>query len=229
MRISDETEFRGEGEKAHARPDSVHLMLHPDLLVLETGGRLARLFLGPGLLLAVDRGRIEALRSPAHDLDVPKLESKVLINEKDVIGRPDQGCQTTYLVDHVAFRVPALVALVPLDLDELLQDGRIASGAFRRPSGRVVIMTKHVALVLVIAILRPEQCRTDAASKVLDVVLLIAGGDVRPAEGGTARGADEVEPAEVVAFAERLLAVGRVDGEEFLRDDVAAVHAFEAV
>ena len=141
----------------------------------------------------------------------------------------NQSRATTYLVDHVALWVPALVALVPLDLDELFEDGRIASGAFRRPSGRIVIMAEHVSLVFVIAILRPEQRRADAACEVLDVVLLVAGGDVRPAESGTARGADEVETTEVVAFAERLLAVGRVDGEEFLSDDVAAVHAFEAV
>ena len=56
-----------------------------------------------------------------------------------------------------------------------------------------------------------------------------ARSNIAPPQSLAALGADEVEPAEVVAFAERLLAVGRVDGEEFLRDDVAAVHAFEAV
>ena len=86
-----------------------------------------------------------------------------------------------------------------------------------------------VVFMFVIRVLWSKDGRADRTCEMLDVVLLVAGGDVRAAEGGTARGADEVEPAEVVAFAERLLAVGRVDGEELLRYDVAAVHAFEAV
>lgn len=48
---------------------------------------------------------------------------------------------TTYLVDHVAFRMPAFIPLVSVDLYKLLQDGIGASDTFCRKSRRVVKVT----------------------------------------------------------------------------------------
>jgi hypothetical protein len=57
-----------------------------------------------------------------------------------------------------------------------------------------------------------------------EAVLRTARGDVAAPECLVALGADEVEPAEIVSFAERgLLAVRAIDGEEFGGDYGAAI------
>ena len=63
---------------------------------------------------------------------------------------------TTYLVDHVAFRVPALVAHIAVDLDELLEDRGVAADAFRCETRAVVEVAVDVSRVLVVRVLVPE-------------------------------------------------------------------------
>ena len=54
------------------------------------------------------------------------------------------------LVNHIALRVPVLIHTIAKDLDELLQDGCLAAIAFLRELCRIVVMTVHVALMLVV-------------------------------------------------------------------------------
>ena len=61
-----------------------------------------------------------------------------------------------YLVDHVAFWVPALVAHIAVDLHELLEDRGVAPDAFRREACAVVEVAVHVSGVLVVRVLRTE-------------------------------------------------------------------------
>lgn len=53
--------------------------------------------------------------------------------------------------------MPCLLAHVPVDLDELLKDGRVASGAAVSKAGRVVEVAVDAIFVLVIRILWAEQ------------------------------------------------------------------------
>jgi hypothetical protein len=53
--------------------------------------------------------------------------------------------------------MPALISHVPVDLDELFQDGSRTAGTFSGKSRRVVEMTVHVAVVLIVRVLRTEK------------------------------------------------------------------------
>lgn len=71
-----------------------------------------------------------------------------------------------------------LVLAVPENLHKLLQDRVLAAVASLCEFGGVMVVAVHVALVLVIAVLSPEDCRTDRAREVLNVVLAIKCGYV---------------------------------------------------
>ena len=78
-----------------------------------------------------------------------------------------------HLVDHVTLRVPTLVPVVPVDLDELLEDGARAAGALGRESGGVVEVAVDVSVVLVVRVLRAEERGAHRAREVLDVELFV--------------------------------------------------------
>lgn len=133
-------------------------------------------------------------------------------------------------VDHVAFRVPMLVLSIPKDLDELLENGCLASVTPLRKSCRVVIVTVYISLVLIVAILCTEHCWTDGARKVLNVILALEGCDVRTAKCTATGEAEEVQSSEVVGLAERILARWLIGyWKEFGCYDLAAVIASEAL
>ena len=117
-----------------------------------------------------------------------------------------------------------LIDAIAEDLHKLLQDGRLAAIALLGELGAVVVVAVDVALVLVVGVLRAEDGGADGAGEVLDVVFAVEGGDVGASQGAAAVVAEQVEPLEVVGFAEGVL-VGRVvgDGEEFGGDDFVAV------
>ena len=117
-----------------------------------------------------------------------------------------------------------LINAIAKNLHKLLENRRLASIALLRERGAVVVMAVHITLVLVVGVLRPEDRRADAAGEVLDVVFAVQGRDVGAAQGATAVVAEEVQPFEVVGFAEGVLVWGVVgDGEEFGGDDFVAV------
>lgn len=128
------------------------------------------------------------------------------------------------LVDHVAFGMPMLVLAIAVDLDELLEDGCLAAVAALGKLGRVVIVAVNATFMLVVAVRGAEHGGTYRAGEVLDVVFALEGGNVRAAEGLSALVAQQVESAEVVGLAERVLARGLLgDGEELGGDNLAAV------
>lgn len=102
--------------------------------------------------------------------------------------------------------MPVLVLPVAEYLDELLEDGCLAAITPLSELGRVVVVTEHVALVLVIAVRGAEDGRTHGASEMLNVIFSIQGGDVGAPQSLAAVEAEQVEPLEVIGLAERVLA-----------------------
>jgi hypothetical protein len=81
----------------------------------------------------------------------------------------------TNLVDHIALWMPALVSIVAIDLHELLENRTRASRTFCGEPGRVVVVTVHVAFVLVIRVLWTKERSAQRAGEVLDVEFLACG------------------------------------------------------
>lgn len=72
------------------------------------------------------------------ELDVPKLRATAKGSARGAV----QGTKGfANLVDHVAFWMPVLVNTVAIDLDKLLENGRVAASAFDGKTSRVVEMT----------------------------------------------------------------------------------------
>ena len=78
-------------------------------------------------------------------------------------------------MDHVALWMPALIAHVAIDLDELLEDRAVAADALGRESGGEVEVAVYVVVVLVVAVVGAKGRRADGARKVFDVELLVWG------------------------------------------------------
>jgi hypothetical protein len=121
--------------------------------------------------------------------------------------------------------MPVLVLAVAEDLDELLEDGGLASIAALGELGRVVVMAVNLAIVLVVAVLGAEYCRAQGACEVVDVILALERGNVGPPQCAAALMAEQAEPAEVVCLAERVWApaILVVCREEFGSYNLSAV------
>ena len=76
--------------------------------------------------------------------------------------------------------MPVLILPIPEYLDELLQNGCLATVAFRGKLGRVMIVTVNFAAVLVVRVLGTKHRRADATGKVLNVVFAVERCDVGP-------------------------------------------------
>lgn len=82
------------------------------------------------------------------------------------------------LVDHVAFRVPMLVLTIAENFHELFEYSSLTTIALLRESRRIMIVTVHAALMLIVAIPSSEDCRAYGACEMLDVVLPLQGCNV---------------------------------------------------
>lgn len=91
--------------------------------------------------------------------------------------------------------------------------------------GRIVEVTVHLVLMLVVRILRAKHCRAYGAGKVLNVVFSIQSRDVRATQGATTRVTEELQSSEVVRFTQRILLgfVFSVDREKFRCDNLATI------
>jgi len=108
-----------------------------------------------------------------------------------------------------------LVLAVSVNLHKLLQDRGPAACALDSVAEGVVVVTKDLAIMFIVRVLRPKNGRADRARKVLDMVLVIQSGNVAPSQGLTAGVADQVQAPEVIALTEWvLLAVSLLDGKE---------------
>ena len=71
-----------------------------------------------------------------------------------------------------------LVAHIPVDLDELLENRTIATCALGSEARRVVEVAVDLALVLIVRVVRSEHGRAYGAREVLDVILLVCRAGV---------------------------------------------------
>jgi hypothetical protein len=76
-------------------------------------------------------------------------------------------------MNHIAFRMPAFIFHVTIDLDELLENGTIAPRALCGEARRIMIMAIHIVLMLVVRILLAEYGRAHRASEMLHMELLV--------------------------------------------------------
>lgn len=83
-------------------------------------------------------GSVSRGGEPREELDVPELrgrvEGKSALSSDEIKDREERA----HLLNHVTFRMPTLVLLIPVDLDELLEDRNSTADALRRESGAVV-------------------------------------------------------------------------------------------
>lgn len=82
--------------------------------------------------------------------------------------------------------------VVAIDLDKLLENGSLTSGAFDGELCRVVIMTIHVTVVFIVRVVLSKDRRTYRASKVFNVIFAIQSGNVRATQCSAAFRADKV-------------------------------------
>lgn len=80
-------------------------------------------------------------------------------------------------MDEVTFGMERAITLVAIDLDELLEDSRIAAHALGGKASRIVPVTKNSAVVLIVRILRAKESWTNRANEMLDVVLFLCRGN----------------------------------------------------
>jgi len=121
--------------------------------------------------------------------------------------------------------MPVLVLAVSEDFDELLEDRRLAAIAALGEPGGVVVVAVNLTIVLIVAVLGAKHGRAEGAGKVVNMVLPLQGGDIRPSQGAAALVAEEAKTPEVIRLAERVLAFSAlvVGREEFGGDYLAAV------
>jgi len=82
--------------------------------------------------------------------------------------------------------MPVLVLAVPENLHKLLKNGGLTAATSLRKLCGVMIMTIHLAVMLIVAVLGPKHRWTERASEVIDVVFSIERGDVGTPEGSAA-------------------------------------------
>lgn len=98
-----------------------------------------------------------------------------------------------------------LVLAISENLDKLLEDGGLAAVAALSKFCGIMKVAVDAAVVLVVAVLSTENGGTDGAGEMFDVVFTVEGCYVRTAEGTAAGEAKEIETAEVVSLAQRVL------------------------
>ena len=109
-----------------------------------------------------------------------------------------------------------LVLSIAEDFNKLLQDGILATMTALCKAGRVMVVAVDIPIVLVVAVLSAEYGRTHRAGEVLNVVFAVEGGDVGAAQGTAASEAEEIEAAEVIRLAERILVGSFIGNREEL-------------
>ena len=117
-----------------------------------------------------------------------------------------------------------LILTIAEDFNKLFENSRLTAIAALSELGRVMVMTIYVSLVFVVAVLSTKDGRAYRASKMFDMIFSVERGDVRPTQGASTCMTEQVQPAEVIRFAKRVL-IRRLfgDGEELGCDNFAAV------
>lgn len=110
-----------------------------------------------------------------------------------------------------------LVFPVSKYLNKLLQDCRLTACASLCKLSRVVIVTEHLILMFIVAILGPKDRWTHGAGKMLYMVFSIQGGNVRSAESTSALVAEKIQPSEVINLTQWIFqtTISVLDRKEF--------------
>jgi len=74
--------------------------------------------------------------------------------------------------------VPVLVLAITEYLDKLLENGGTATIASLGKLGRIMVMTVHISVMLIVTILSAKDSRTKAAREVLDVIFSVKRSDI---------------------------------------------------
>jgi len=122
-----------------------------------------------------------------------------------------------------------LILAITEDFDELFENCSLTAVAALSKLGRVMVVAVYVSLMLVVAVLGTKDGRAYRTGEMFDVVFTIERGDVGSTKRTSTRMAEQVQSAEIICFAKRVL-IGRLfwDGKEFGSDNFAAVVAGEA-
>jgi len=117
-----------------------------------------------------------------------------------------------------------LILTIAEDFDKLFQDGGVTAITALSEFGRVMVVAVYVSLVFVVAVLSAKYGWAYRAGEMFDVVFAVERGDVGSAESASTCMAEQVQSAEVIRFAKRVL-IRRLfwDGEEFRCDNFTAV------
>jgi hypothetical protein len=119
---------------------------------------------------------------------------------------------------------------IPRDFDELFENRALTPMTSNGELRAIMEMTVHFSLVFIVRILRSKHSVAKRTRKVFDMVLFIERSDVRPPQGRSTGGAEEIDATKVVCFAERVFqtCLGFLDGKEFRGDaDVAFLRLAE--
>lgn len=117
-----------------------------------------------------------------------------------------------------------LVLAVSEDFDKLLENGGLTAIASLGEFGGIVVVAIDVSLVFVVAVLGAKDGWTYGTCKVLNVVFTIQCGDIGSSQGTSASMTEEVEAAEIVSLAKRVLIRGLIGhGEEFGGNHLSAI------
>lgn len=118
-----------------------------------------------------------------------------------------------------------LVLTIAEDLNELLEDGRVAAMAPLGKLSRVMEVTVDFALVLIIRILSTEYCRTYRAREVFDVIFAVQRRNVGATKSATTLVAEQIQSSKVIGLAKRILAtaIRRINREKLGRDNITTI------
>lgn len=120
--------------------------------------------------------------------------------------------------------MPVLVLPIPVYLYELLENRRLTATTSLGELGRVMIMTVHATLVLVIAVRGAKDGGTYGTREMFNVVFTVQCRNVRPPECLAAVITQEVKAAEIIRLAQGELSWGLFGhGEKFRGNDLVTI------
>lgn len=132
-------------------------------------------------------------------------------------------------VNHVTFWMPVLVLSIAKYFDKLLQNSSLTAIASLGEVCRIMIVTVHFSLVLIITILGTKDGGADGAGEMFDMVFSIQRGDIGPTQSSMTFIAQEIKAPEVIGLAKGELAAAilSIDRKEFRRNDFTTIIALE--
>ena len=175
--------FIGCQANSYLRPYPIDLLLHPYLFALQSESSLYFFLFSPCRFRNITSRNIGTGRPPWAYLDIPELKMKHTTwvrkqKKKKRTSYPSIFCHDrnefhTNLVNHITFRMPTLISVIPVYLYKLLQDSTIATGTFCSKPSRIMKMTIHIILMFVVRVLRAKNSRANRTREMLNMIFFI--------------------------------------------------------